>query len=187
MTLGMAGCIRAMCSTHHPMSLVALVIQELRKEGRWAVADGGMSERRRARVLWDRYRTTSGRKWKADFRALMINNYGASGSNASLIVTQAPDLTRRHRAALTSGESVAASIKLASPFWISGDTKDSLRRNVARLRQYIATNALLDPETLSYHLARQANRTLEHHCSRLRRAPRPDVDRQCSQYTLKER
>ncbi|KFA73892.1 hypothetical protein S40288_00920 [Stachybotrys chartarum IBT 40288] len=106
---------------------------------------------------------TSGKQWKADFRALMINNYGASGSNASLIVTQAPDLNRA-RAALTNGESVTADSKLASPFWISGDTKDSLRRYVSRLRQYIAghdSGKTLNIESLSYHLARQANRTLE--------------------------
>lgn len=38
---------------------------------------------------------TSVEPWKVDFRAALINNCGASGSNATLVFTQAPNTNRK--------------------------------------------------------------------------------------------
>ncbi|KAK7717983.1 Type I Iterative PKS [Diaporthe eres] len=57
--------------------------------------------------------------WKADYRrAALINNYGASGSNASMVVADPPRAQRQ----LTAG-----SDRLARAFWITGLDDRSLR------------------------------------------------------------
>ncbi|KAL9629786.1 MAG: hypothetical protein Q9204_005076 [Flavoplaca sp. TL-2023a] len=96
--------------------------------------------------------------WTSKYRAALINNYGASGSNASMIVTQAP----------STEDSLVSSIdheRVRQAFWIPGVDERSLREYCARLRQFVAThNSSTDKKmslaNLSYNLSRQSNRTL---------------------------
>lgn len=69
---------------------------------------------------------TRAQPWRAEFRAALINNYGASGSNASAIVLQAPRLARTTE----QPESKEAQMRVEAkqPFWFSGFDEKSLRR-----------------------------------------------------------
>ena len=96
--------------------------------------------------------------WKSPFRAALINNYGASGSNASLIVTEAP----RN---LENSTSVVIDQTLSQVFWIPAADERSLRDYCIRLRQLISTHTAseeikLTLANLSYNFARQSNRML---------------------------
>jgi acyl transferase domain-containing protein/acyl carrier protein/SAM-dependent methyltransferase len=92
--------------------------------------------------------------WDADLRAALINNYGASGSNASAVVLQAPDLKRTEKLQMPAGAKY--------PFWISGFDNKALARNVKALRNYLARSAgNIFLAGLSYNLAYQTNRTLD--------------------------
>jgi acyl transferase domain-containing protein/thioester reductase-like protein/acyl carrier protein/SAM-dependent methyltransferase len=97
--------------------------------------------------------------WNADFRAALINNYGASGSNASMIVTQAPKPR-----ALTSNSSLISTSATSFPFWFCGVDSQSLRAYVTKFRCFIQGNAGsakdLTARNLSFQLSRQSNRTL---------------------------
>ncbi|KAF2198499.1 putative polyketide synthase [Delitschia confertaspora ATCC 74209] len=86
--------------------------------------------------------------WDVKFRAALINNYGASGSNVSLVVTEAPALGSWAR----SPQSTSAK---SFPFWFSGFNDQSLRA-------YHRTNKLKDlsAANLSFQVSRQSNRTL---------------------------
>ncbi|TQV99026.1 hybrid PKS/NRPS enzyme [Cordyceps javanica] len=106
---------------------------------------------------------TKAKPWDADFRAALINNYGASGSNASMIVTEPPRL----RQPLTSG-STAHSDHHNYPFQFRALDQKSLRAYAGKLRQYIdsqaserlANRSALSVSTLSLQLLRQSNPTL---------------------------
>ncbi|KAI1377954.1 putative polyketide synthase [Hypoxylon crocopeplum] len=102
--------------------------------------------------------TTTALPWQTDFRAALINNYGASGSNASLIVKQAPRL-----GSAASIEAPTTPTKL--PFYISGFDEKGTRNYVARLRQFLkaraAAGAKIELENLAFNLARQSNWSLE--------------------------
>ncbi|KAL2847834.1 polyketide synthase [Aspergillus pseudoustus] len=101
---------------------------------------------------------TALKPWTAEPRVALINNYGASGSNASLVVMQAPV---PHRTRFASGYMEAG---CKHPFWLSALDQASVRRYASRLRQFIARN---DDATdrlgaMSFALSRQSNRTLTH-------------------------
>lgn len=96
--------------------------------------------------------------WNSAYRAALINNYGASGSNASMVVTHAP----RTQVTFASLVDLEQSRQV---FWISGMDERSLREYCIRLRQLIAshtpsTEIKMSLANLSYNLARQSNRTL---------------------------
>ncbi|KAI1123177.1 putative polyketide synthase [Nemania abortiva] len=101
--------------------------------------------------------------WDVDFRAALINNYGASGSNASIVITESP-LTARHEK--DSGVLLKPpSSGLKYPFWFCGLDDQSLRRYAKALTTYLDRQAN-SPEDLSianvaYNLARQTNRGLD--------------------------
>ena len=98
--------------------------------------------------------------WDEAFRAALINNYGASGSNASLVVTQAirpptQGLSREIRA-------LASTTK--HPFWFSGVDDQGLRTYITRFRRFLqaqhASGKLLSIANLSFQVYRQSNRSL---------------------------
>lgn len=95
--------------------------------------------------------------WKADHRrAALINNYGASGSNASMVVADPPRTQRQ----LT-----ASSDRLARAFWITGLDDRSLKDYCVRLRKFLSSSRLsseknLSPANLAYNMSRQSNRDL---------------------------
>ncbi|KAH8879033.1 putative polyketide synthase [Thozetella sp. PMI_491] len=98
---------------------------------------------------------TEARAWDDSFRAVLINNYGASGSNASMMVTQAPTVSARK----------ATSPAAEYPFRLYGKDDASLQRYLARLLQWLSSRAFdsagLPVASLSFHLSRQCNPSLE--------------------------
>ena len=93
--------------------------------------------------------------WANGFRAALINNYGASGSNASMVVTQALKL---------ESQTVLAPLKRSYPFWLCGSDEQSLQTYVAKLRSFLHRHAStpkdLSPRNLAFQVARQSNRSL---------------------------
>jgi acyl transferase domain-containing protein len=96
--------------------------------------------------------TTRLKSWDVDFRDALINNYGASGSNASLIVTQAP-----YSKALIEDLTELSGTKY--PFWLCGLDEQSLRVYSARLVKFLKLNkpSLVN---LSFQVSHQSNRSL---------------------------
>ncbi|KAJ5608144.1 type I iterative polyketide synthase [Penicillium hordei] len=97
--------------------------------------------------------------WNVDFRAALINNYGASGSNASMIITQAP----KHRS-LASNPPLLSASATSFPFWFCGSDSQSLRAYATKFRRFIHDNADsskdLTVRNLSFQISRQSNRNL---------------------------
>jgi acyl transferase domain-containing protein len=98
--------------------------------------------------------------WKSDFRAAMINNYGASGSNASMIITEAPNFCSYSRGTLQLNSHATG-----FPFWFTGLDSRSLRAYATGLKRFLQqqkTSSGLDLSTanLSFQLSRQSNRHL---------------------------
>lgn len=95
--------------------------------------------------------------WKADFRAALLNNYGASGSNASLIVTQASQVPH-------DGEPLETSVGYKRPFWFSGLDNQSLRSYATKMIEFLRSRKTNDHHfsvaNLSFQLAHQSNRSL---------------------------
>ncbi|OTB20766.1 hypothetical protein K445DRAFT_18037 [Daldinia sp. EC12] len=97
--------------------------------------------------------------WNAEFRAALINNYGASGSNASMILTQSPFMNTK---IIKDNPKSTAGSKY--PFWLAGLDDHSLRRYSKAFRKFLSKENY--PATdfisnISFNLARQSNRTLD--------------------------
>ncbi|KAL4882439.1 hypothetical protein BJY04DRAFT_217349 [Aspergillus karnatakaensis] len=96
--------------------------------------------------------------WQAEFRAALINNYGACGSNASMIITQGP----QHKLE-PSKTSFLSEVPL--PFRLCGLDMSRLQAYASRLRQFLSKQ---DPvhstwlPTVSFNTARQSNPNLEY-------------------------
>lgn len=103
--------------------------------------------------------STTIKPWTAPVRAALINNYGASGSNASMVVMEPPKLTTQGRglAAVHAGNR-------SFPFWFSGADENSLRANAAKMERFLnqksASGSVPALANLSFQVARQSNRTL---------------------------
>ena len=104
--------------------------------------------------------TTSLKQWNVDFRAALINNYGASGSNASLVVTQPiqPPYSDRSHDSLTPLQGAKY------PFWFSGLDEQSLRTYIARFRRFLEGQGAFARKwsiaDLAFQTYRQSNRSL---------------------------
>ncbi|KAI1378438.1 hypothetical protein F4677DRAFT_466143 [Hypoxylon crocopeplum] len=103
---------------------------------------------------------TSLQTWDTEFRAALINNYGASGSNASMILTQSPFVNLK---AIKDTPGAPAGAKY--PFWLAGLDDQSLRRYAKAFRKFLGKKsnsaADLSLPNVSFNLARQSNRVLE--------------------------
>ncbi|KAJ5918177.1 Type I Polyketide synthases (Type I PKS) [Penicillium verhagenii] len=104
---------------------------------------------------------TSLQAWNADFRAALINNYGASGSNASLVITQPPPtLAIASIKAPLQGQST-----IAYPFRFSGLDDLSLRRYSVAFRKFISRQDAsikdLSISNIAFNLSHQSNPQLE--------------------------
>jgi acyl transferase domain-containing protein len=97
--------------------------------------------------------------WGADYRVALLNNYGASDSNASLIVTQAPSHHPGSMDNVLGGPTISK-----SPFWLCGLDEQSLRSYSAKLLQMLRSSKKTDHRftiaNLSFQLFRQSNRSL---------------------------
>ncbi|KAF2686224.1 putative polyketide synthase [Lentithecium fluviatile CBS 122367] len=93
------------------------------------------------------------RSWLTAFKAALINNYGASGSNASMIVSQPPAMSMPDGASLPK-----------APFWLSAFDHKGLKRLSTRLSQFLRSRPQDDPRfsvaNLSFQIFRQSNRSL---------------------------
>ncbi|KAI1393305.1 uncharacterized protein F4822DRAFT_423774 [Hypoxylon trugodes] len=98
--------------------------------------------------------------WNAEFRAALINNYGASGSNASMVLTQSPFASTS-----TAKEITGALAGSKYPFWVAGLDDQSLRRYAKVFRKFLNNKSYsameLSLPNVSFNLARQSNRSLE--------------------------
>ncbi|KFA51940.1 hypothetical protein S40293_07064 [Stachybotrys chartarum IBT 40293] len=97
--------------------------------------------------------STQAKKWDTSFKAALINNYGASGSNASMVVTEAPS-----RGIPTALEAVGSP---QQPFWFCGANDERLRAYVSRFLAHLDSSAEdVSLADLSFNLALQSNRNL---------------------------
>ena len=100
--------------------------------------------------------TTTLKPWNPAVRSALINNYGASGSNASMVITEAPRSSDRQDFAHITGRSV--------PFWFAGFDANSLKNYVVKFRKFLTSKIGADQTpslaNLSFQLSRQTNRTL---------------------------
>ena len=103
---------------------------------------------------------TSVKPWDVDFRAVLINNYGASGSNACLVVTQDP---HSNLGSLHNGSVELFDMKY--PFWLCAKDEQSLRAYCARLHRFLQSNVEsaknFSIENLAFQVSRQSNRSLQ--------------------------
>lgn len=104
---------------------------------------------------------TSLQAWDVSFRAALVNNYGASGSNASLILTQSPFMNSR---GATVG-ATQAPVGAKYPFWFCGLDEESLRRYTKAFCEFLGRKSYSKKDLLlpniSFNLARQSNRLLD--------------------------
>ncbi|RDW86990.1 putative polyketide synthase [Aspergillus mulundensis] len=94
------------------------------------------------------------RAWDSPQKAALVNSYGASGSNTSMVVVQ----PRKHH--IPRAQHGATSDGLALPFWISGTNDAEVTAYCARLAEYIRTRPSTQLDDLSFNLSRQCTRTL---------------------------
>lgn len=94
--------------------------------------------------------------WKGPFRAAMVKNYGASGTNAAMVLCQAP-LTRR---------TLTANTLRRHPILITAHTLYSLRKYCRVLLDSIEAEHAVSGETLApsiaFSLAQRQNHSLGH-------------------------
>ncbi|KFA55646.1 Sat8 [Stachybotrys chartarum IBT 40293] len=99
--------------------------------------------------------STTLQPWTDSYKAALINNYGASGSNAAMVVTQGPAQTARS----PRGEADGAHL----PFWIPGFDSARIAAYCARLSAFIEANrSTIHLADIAYNISRQSNRTLSH-------------------------
>ncbi|THC94144.1 hypothetical protein EYZ11_006393 [Aspergillus tanneri] len=91
-------------------------------------------------------------RWDVPFRVALINNYGASGSNASMVVKQAPRANSAVQP-VTGAERV--------PFWFSALNGKSLQAYLAEIWKFLDANSdQLSLQDLGFNVSRQSNRSL---------------------------
>ncbi|PNY29434.1 Polyketide synthase [Tolypocladium capitatum] len=92
--------------------------------------------------------------WEDDSRNILINNYGASGSNASMVVTEAPRC--RPRAPESSQSAVEYPIRLV------GTDDRALKEYITRFRRFLnSKSGSLSYPSLAFNVSRQSNPTLD--------------------------
>ena len=100
--------------------------------------------------------------WDVGFRAALINNYGASGSNASMVVTQA---SRANMMKAPRSSNHASSDNIKHPFWLCGLDDRSLRAYATAFREYLRSKGgsenSISLSNLAFNAFRQSNRLLE--------------------------
>ncbi|KAF7591019.1 hypothetical protein BBP40_002037 [Aspergillus hancockii] len=103
---------------------------------------------------------TSLEPWETCFRAALINNYGASGSNASMVITESPTVTRNNMPYPIHDSDYPLPIRLCA------SDEDRLRDGAQRLRRFINHRTISAQHAaslanLSFNLCRQSNPTLD--------------------------
>lgn len=126
---------------------------------------------------------TTIKPWAASVRAALINNYGASGSNASMVVTEAPRQPQQPHEQTVAVEQPGKSF----PFWFAGSDENSLKRYAAKFREFLqrkaAANKNASLANLSFQVARQSNRTLAQSLV-LTASTIQDLDQKLSEFSI---
>lgn len=107
---------------------------------------------------------TSTQQWDSVFRAALINNYGAAGSNAAMLVAQPPPPT------VTWASNVVATPPAERlslhPIFLSAATRPALQSSCANLSAWIESNkGLISSDgdmlaSIAFNLSRKTNRAL---------------------------
>ena len=99
--------------------------------------------------------------WDANFRVALINNYGASGSNASVILKQPPVVN----IPIITDKSARESDSTKYPFWFCGLDDQSLCRYSANFRHFLSRKSYSEHDlvlsNISFNLAHESNRSLD--------------------------
>jgi acyl transferase domain-containing protein len=103
--------------------------------------------------------------WDDDSKVALINNYGAAGSNASMVVKEAPKSLPDRRSDQEASETLRATVSsLKYPFYISGLDDKSIRAYATRLRAFlkdkVTSGDRLGIENLAFNVNRQSNWSL---------------------------
>ncbi|KAF4962499.1 hypothetical protein FSARC_9422 [Fusarium sarcochroum] len=97
--------------------------------------------------------------WEDDCKTALINNFGASGSNASMIIKQAPN-----RNLITNGTSSSHVSEFKCPIYISSINDKGIQAYTTRLRQFLKAKRISGDhfgiENLAFNLNRQSNWSL---------------------------
>ncbi|KAJ4314706.1 hypothetical protein N0V94_006339, partial [Neodidymelliopsis sp. IMI 364377] len=101
--------------------------------------------------------STQLKPWNAEFKAALINNYGASGSNASMIVSQAP---KTRSETVTTAKPGKENADIGWPFWFAGFDDRSIRSYTTKLRNHLKQKPNTPIADLAFNISRQSNRTL---------------------------
>ncbi|CAG8220264.1 unnamed protein product [Penicillium salamii] len=89
--------------------------------------------------------------WDAPFRAALINSYGASGSNVSMIITEPPPKVIRNTAKANP-----------LPFWLSAMSEKGLQAYAIALRKYLdVQRESISLQDLAFNVSRQSNHSLQ--------------------------
>ncbi|KAH7038405.1 putative polyketide synthase [Microdochium trichocladiopsis] len=96
--------------------------------------------------------------WTASLRAVLINNYGASGSNASMVVTGPP--RRRQQLAVKHQHD---HVEAKRPFRLTGLDSTSIKAYAAKLRRVLQQSPAATIDDIAFNMAQQANSTLPRH------------------------
>lgn len=98
---------------------------------------------------------TTSQEWNPEFMAACVNNYGAAGSNAAMLVCQPPLKT-----------ATQASFLSKYPIFLSAQSTASLQENCMALRRFIAKHSSPTQEKLlasiAFNLAHKQNKSLSH-------------------------
>jgi acyl transferase domain-containing protein/nucleoside-diphosphate-sugar epimerase/acyl carrier protein len=100
--------------------------------------------------------SSSLRAWDTPRKAALVNSYGASGSNTSTVLIQAPKTSPVPGAIVAPVEDGSA-----VPFWLSGRDDRDITAYAARLLEYIRSHPTVRLSDLAFNLSRQCNRTLD--------------------------
>ncbi|KAI2464232.1 hypothetical protein F4781DRAFT_436610 [Annulohypoxylon bovei var. microspora] len=99
------------------------------------------------------------RQWQTSTRrAALINNYGAAGSNAAIVVREYRPNSKEQDIISTLSESTTVEY----PIFLSAKTPESLRAYSAALNALLDRNTSITLEDVAYNLGRKQNKTLEY-------------------------
>lgn len=107
--------------------------------------------------------------WKQELKAALINNYGAAGSNASMIIKQRPTQPGRLPSVIDNETKVLLSkndddSQSRVPFFISGLDEKAIIAYAQKLRQFVKSRSSseddLHIEDLAFNINRQSNWSL---------------------------
>lgn len=99
------------------------------------------------------------RSWTAQRRVALVNNYGAAGSNAALVLRDYPN-----KPSITTGRGIQATVPLpacVSPILLSARTANGLQSYVDVLKSYLPT-LHISIESFAYNIARSHNSSFKH-------------------------